>query len=271
MSRREALRPARALALALALALTAAGTPSRAQDFSSAAAPGPAPSPVAFLEHGLPPASCTPAAEATLTSWHQVPGLTTRAAGLGAGWRTLRAAAGLSQSGDPEIGWSALGFAVGAACPSWGAAVRGVLRRDRAPGTVGSALGPGVGAEAGAAAWVEAARGVTAWAAAPQLWTRGVAPPLPRPLAIGARVEGGGLGAWLEREAAGASAPGRLAAGLGLVAGPLSIRVGARDHPLGGVLGFAARASGFTVSAEVESHPVLAETLRIGIAVGAAR
>ncbi|HEY2954420.1 MAG TPA: hypothetical protein VGK89_04115 [Candidatus Eisenbacteria bacterium] len=248
----------------MALALGAAPTP--AQDFAAPEAPGAAPSPAAFLERALPAQHPSLAAEALVSHWYDVPGLTTRALALSAGWRTLRAAAGISRTGDPELGWSAAALALGVAGEGGGGALRAVVRRDAAPGALAVELGPGAGLEVGGGAWVDAGFGITLSASAPQVLVRGVGPPLARGLEIGAlwvmddlalrlaRVSprGGGGGAWHD-------------ATLALAAGPLTVWLGARDQPARGSLGLAARARALAVAGVVESHPLLGETVRLSI------
>jgi hypothetical protein len=93
-----------------------------------------------------------------------------------------------------------------------------------------------------------------------------------RPLEIGAGFEGGGLRAWLARGAPRASDPGggESAGGLALLLGPVEAWVEARDRPLRGALGLAARARFAAVAASVESHPVLGETARLAVLLGRA-
>ncbi len=264
-------------AACLVAALTIAG-PAWAQDF---APPAPADAvlavgaPATALERGLPAADGGLALECALTSWHALPGLVTHAVALGAGWRKVRAAAGVSQTGDAELGWQAAGAALGFAAGRGGAALRGIARRDRAPGERLSNLGAGVGIEAGAGAWLELAGGVSLWASAPQVWRAGVSPPLARPLEIGVACAVGETRAWLSRVAPVTRDPGggESAGGVALAVGAVETWVEARDGPLRGTLGLAARARALRVAASVESHPVLGETVRVAVggALGPAR
>ena len=170
----RAARVTRLVALAL-LALMEPGTRAASQDFTCATLPGPATSAGAFIESGLPPVCAGSALDASYTRWFGLPELETRAVACGAGWRLARVAAGFSQTGEPDLGWSALGLACGVARPEGGAGLRAVARRDRAvePGSAAAArLEARAGAEVGWGAWLQAARGLRLWAAVPQSWTR---------------------------------------------------------------------------------------------------
>jgi hypothetical protein len=271
---REAAR-SRAAALILAplalLALVAARC--GAQDFASPALAGPAVSPLALIESGLPSAATRTSLAASATRWFALPELATRSLGIGGSWRGACAAFGLSQTGDPELGWTALGLALGGASPRCGGALRAVARRDRLPGAEPGPLGPGAGLEAGAGAWADAGAGLTLWASAPQVWLRGAAPPLARGLELGAALRAGDGGLWLLRRAPARDADDRAGheAGLAFGLGVLSAWARARDGPLRASIGLAARARLAEASAEVSSHPVLGETVSISIAVPARR
>jgi len=244
-----------------------------AQDFVAPACPGPARSPLAFLDCGLPPAGSGPRIAGSTTRWFALPDLTTRALGLGVSWHGARAALGLSQTGDPEQGWTALGLALGGASPTCGAALRAVARRDRHPHPEDGPLGPGIGLEAGAGAWADASASLTLWASAPQIWLRGAAPPLPRGLEIGGVFRARGAGLWLLRRASPRDADDRAGheAGLVLDSGPLSAWARARDGPLRGGIGLSARTRAAEAAVEVSSHPVLGETVSLAITVPARR
>jgi hypothetical protein len=249
-----------------ALALLLAASPARAQDFAAPARGGPGPSALAFLERGLAPADAAVTLEAAAIRWFGLADLGTRTLAAAAGWRSLRAAAGISQTGDVETGWSALAVAAGAARSAGGVAVRAVARRDRRIDSPDSPLGAGVGVEAGGGAWIEAGAGLTLWAQAPQVWRGGVAVPLPRALEIGGAFEAGGLTAWLARAGpARGTGSGTRRAGLGVTAGPWSVWVEARDRPLRAGLGIEARARRMRAAAAFEGHPVLGETARISL------
>lgn len=257
-----------ALALCLASGLAARAA---AQEFASPEPGGPGASPGGFLENGLPPAAASPALEAAFTSWFGLPELETCALASGAGRGALRAAAGIAQMGAREIGWDAAALACGVARDGGGAGVRVVARRDRAiePGSAAAAsLEARAGVEAGWGAWLRAAPGLTLWAVVPQAWAVGTAPPLERPLEIGARRDSGGLGLWLVRSApSGGGAPDH-AAGAALAAGPLRVWAAARDRPLRGGIGLAAAAGPLHVAGGIESHPDLGETVRLSLGLG---
>jgi hypothetical protein len=262
------VRAAGACVLLAALALAGAAA---AQDFSSPAGGGPSPSALVALETGLPHARSRLGVEVATTRWFDLPDFSTRAIGIGAGWRSLRAALGLSATGDRALGWTSAAASFGAAGSRAGAGLRAVARRERAPDSTAVVLGPGVGAEAGGAAWVAAANGLVVWASAPQLWTRGTAPPLARALEIGAVYSVAGVELWLAREAPRrtAESAGMRRAGLLLRGGAWRAWLEARDRPLRAGAGLAASARGATLAVEVESHPVLGETTRLAIGLGA--
>lgn len=253
--------PARLAALALLLLPARAA----AQDFASPAPPA-AVTPAVFLERGLPERSASPAVEALVTRWYEVPDLATRAVALAAGWRSVRAAAGISRTGEPELGWTTGALALGVAGRGAGGALRAAARRDGAPGALEAALGPGAGLEAGGGVWVEAGAGITLSASAPQIFTRGISPPLERGLEIGASWVMDDLSLRLTRVSArGGAGAAQHEAGLALSAGPLTVWLEARDLPARGALGLAARVGALTVAGAVESHPVLGETVRLSL------
>ena len=251
--------------------LLASPWPARAQDFVSASIAGPSPSPLVLLEDGLPSGRTGIAAEASVTRWWGLPDLATRSVAIGASFRSLRCAGGISQTGEADLGWSSAGVALGAAGDSWGVALRGVARRDRDRDAVSSALGPGLGAEAGAGAFIEPSPGLAGWASAPQLWTRGLAPPLTRALEIGGRASVDDFIVWLAQRAAPRTGAGSGVRTLGIALSifPLRVWVEARNHPLRGTAGVEARAGGLSAGLEIESHPALGETVRVSLGWGA--
>jgi len=258
--------------VALVFGLLVATRSARAQDFSAPLPPGPERSPFAMLESGLPAAAATSGLASSRCAWLGAPDLVTRALAGALAVRAMRAAVGLSQTGDPEIGWTAAGVALGGAGAAGGAALRLEGRRDRHPEPAESPLGRGVGAEAGVAAWVAASRALTVWTAAPQVWRRGAAPPLARGLELGARLAGGGCALWLCHRAPphAADADPEHEAGLLLGLGASAAWARARDRPLRGGIGVSLARRPLIVAAEIESHPVLGETTRVslGLEVG---
>ena len=250
------------------LAVAVLGTAPRApaQDFAE---PGP-PGPGTFVEDGLPPATGGVSFAATSIRWFGLPELETRSVVCTAGWRGLRLAAGLSQTGEPAIGWNAVGLACGVAHADGGAGLRAVARQDRAlePGSAAAArLEAHAGAEVGWGAWLRAGPEWTIWAAVPQSWTVGVAPPLERPLEIGVRLERHGLACWLVRAAPAGGTASDHAAGLALCSGSLRAWAGARDRPLRGDVGLAVRARRLRLAAAVECHPDLGETVLLTLGI----
>jgi hypothetical protein len=256
------------LVVAAALGLAAVAPPAPAQDFATAARPGPAATASGFLEDALPPVAAATLLDFSFTSWFGLPSLQTRAASLAFGRGPARVAAGISQTGEPGIGWSTAALALGVARREGGAALRVAARRDRMvePGSEAALrLDARAGVEAGWGAWLEAARGVTLWAGAPQSWTRGTAPPLERPLALGVELDRDDLALWLTRTAPAIGASAGHSAGAGLRSGPLAAWAEVRDLPLRGGFGLAARARRLSVAAAVDSHPDLGETVRLSV------
>src|SRR5262249_40094340 len=206
-ARRATLVPwarARSAAATLAMIALSFAPAARAQDFAGPPSPGAEPRVWELLDRALPPPTASFSAAATQTRWWDVPGLETRAVAACAGWRSWRGSLGLSQTGEPELGWAALALALGSRGRDTGARGGAVTRRDRdAPWSRARAFRPGAGVEVGAGAWLVAAPGVRVWASAPQMWTGGAAPPLPRPLELGVSA-GRGTGAWVRLVAPGA-------------------------------------------------------------------
>lgn len=268
-SRSRGLAAAAGVLLLIAALGFVAVTAVHAQDFATATTPVAFPA-SDFLERGLPRADPAAALELAAARWHGLPELTTRSASGAFGWRAARLGLGLSQTGVPDLGWTALALALGIADSSGGAAVRALARRDRTAAFGFDDVGAAVGAEAGAGGWVAVTPRLTLWASAPQLWTAGEAPPLARALEIGAVVRAGSLVLWLGRAAipgALRGARGEHAAGAGTTIGPLWIAIAARDQPLRGGLTVAADAGPAGIAAAVESHPVLGETVRLALRV----
>jgi hypothetical protein len=266
------MRPARITRLA-ALALLVLAARAASQDFTSATPPGPASSAGAFIENGLPPIRAGSAFDASYTRWFGLPELETRGVASAAGWRLVRVAAGFSQTGEPDLGWNAVGLACGVARPEGGAGLRAIARRDLAiePGSAAAArLEARAGAAVGGGAWLEAARGLRLWAAVPQSWSTGVAPPLDRPLEIGASFERDGFTLWLMRSAPSGGAEADHGAGVALGSGGLLAWASVRDRPLRGGVGLVASVRRLFVAAVVESHPELGETVRIAFGLAGA-
>jgi hypothetical protein len=265
VSVRAALVPAGAI-LALSLAL-ARPHGALAQDFAPASPAGPQSGAAALLERALPAAERAVSFESAATRWLGLASLETRGAALGFAAGPARFAAGLSQTGDPELGWTGAGLAVGGAGPEGGAALRVVGRRDRSEGPVGLGhLGRGAGYEAGAGAWLAAAPGLLLWASAPQLWTGGQDPPLSRPLELGARWAAHDLAAWVALVAPQRGDDGERSAGLSLGTDALAVWAEARDGPLRGSLGVRGVLGPLVAEARADAHPVLGETTRVSLA-----
>ena len=221
-----------------------------------------------LLERGLPSPHAGFVAAAASTRWWGLRELETRSLALAGSWRGLRAGAGLSQTGAPDLGWTTLAIAAGAVTPGAGAALRAVTRRDRdAPWSVPRAFSAGAGVEIGAGAWLVPVSGVRAWASAPQARVDGQHPPLARPLELGVRV-GGGTAVWCTLRAPRADDDGERALGMSLALPPLVAWAEVRDAPLRGSAGLAARAGSLSVRTRIDAHPALGETLRFGVEWG---
>ncbi|HTK32393.1 MAG TPA: hypothetical protein VL332_10585 [Candidatus Saccharimonadaceae bacterium] len=261
---------ASAVALAFACALAPAA---RAQDFAGPAPAGPAESPATFLERALPPAAPAATLAALAVRWDGVDELVTRGLAAGIGWGPARGAIGVSQTGDWELGWTGVAGAAGAAFANGACGLRFAARRDREADAAPLELGPTLGVETGFAAWIAPAPDFVGWASAPAVWRRGAAPPLERALELGVRWRSGDAAAWLAHRAPprGIDDSGERVGGLSLVFGATRVWLEARDRPLRGSLGIEARVHGVALGCEVDSHPVLEETARLGVTLGGVR
>lgn len=215
-----------------------------------------------FLERGLPALESWDVAVAGVRRFGLAE-LETRALSARAGWRSLRAAAGVSQTGGPELGWWSCGSAAGFATGAAGAGVKALARRDRAT--------PNAPAfEAGGGAWIVVGRGHTVWIAHPQGMQRG-ASPLSRGLEIGVRWTQNDFEVWLAREsAADGAGVDRHRAGGALIAGPARVVLELREAPLRVSVGVSARRGGLGAAASVDEHPILPGTTRLGVSLGPA-
>ena len=253
-------------ALTGGLLFCAAGGRASSQDFAGAAPPSAGQDDAfASLERALPPAGRSLTAAVSHTQWWELRDLETRSAVIGAGWRSARTALGVSQTGSPELGWTALALSAGGAGSDAGAALRacGRLERD-APWSAARALSRDAGLEVGAGAWLAPANGVRVWASAPQMLVRGLSPPLARPLELGVRV-GTASGVWLLLRSPRAGDDGERALGIALEVAPVQAWAEVRDTPLRGAAGVRARAAALRVDVRVDAHPVLGETVRVAL------
>jgi hypothetical protein len=261
--------PARLAALPLwAVLSSGVAPPAVAQEFAAPAAAGPG-GVATLLEWALPDTSEGASLAILSTRWFGLPEMVTNSVAAGGSWRSARFAIGLSHSGDSDLGWSAVGVAGGWAGPVAGAGLRVCARGY--PAASGSATAPG-GIECGAGAWALAAPHVGLWASAPQIWNAGEAPPLERWLELGASLSTPGIQCWLVRAAApgaGGGVRAEHAFGVSSRGGPVAAWAELRDRPPRGALGLGAWTRLAGVAARVESHPVLGETVRLGLVVGA--
>ncbi len=250
--------------LSCVLACAATASAARAQDLAGAA---PAGSLGVFemLERALPAEAPGVAAGAASTRWWGLRELETRALALGGGWRAVRVAVGLAQTGVPELGWTTLALVAGGAGPGAGAALRVVARRDRdAPWSAAYAVAPEAGLEVGAGAWLMPLANVRVWASAPQVHARGEPPPLARPLELGVRA-GGATAVWCTLRAPNAGDDGERALGTSLGLTPLVAWAEVRDAPLRGSAGVRVSAGPLGLNVRVDGHPALGETVRLAV------
>lgn len=246
--------------LALLLSMLAAGAcTASAQDFAGPRAPLEPEGAAALLDAGLADPRAVTSCEAGQVAWWNMSDLRTRSLAAALAWRSIRVAAGGSQTGEPELGWQSAAFALGAANHDAALAIRALGRRELANGATGLEVGGG--------AWVRLADGLRLVASAPQLWTRGVSPPLVRPMTAGLATDGGLASAWLAVEAPRAGAAGERLLGASVEAGPARVWVEARGAPWRAALGVQAGVGSLRVSARVESHPALGETVMLALAL----
>ena len=250
--------------LLCAIACGAGGT-AHSQDFAGAAHAAAGDDPFALLERALPQAGAEFDAAVASTRWWELRELETRAIAMRGAWRTLRVATGVSQTGTPELGWTALALAAGGASADAGAGLRACARADRdAPWSPAKAAARDAGLELGAGAWLAPAAGVRVWASAPQIYTHGMPPPLARALELGASA-GADTGVWLILRAPRAGADGERALGVAVAVAPLTAWAEVRDAPLRGAAGVRASAGALHVDARIDAHPVLGETIRVAL------
>lgn len=257
---------ARALVLVFTCGCAHGACPAQAQEYAGAAASGEFRGVGTLLEHGLA-GTATSGLEAGVTRWFALPALETRAMAAGFAVRSLRVALGVASTGEPAMGWDAAALALGVTQPAFSVAARAVLRRDREwltapPGVLGRA----VGAEAGAGAWLQAAPAVCVWASAPQLWSRGVSPPLTRPLESGVRFGGERVAGWFALRSPRAGDDGARAVGALLGRGPLVCWVEVVDAPLRASVGVRAERGRLACGVRLDAHPILGETTRCALA-----
>ena len=255
-------------------ALLALARPLAAQDFAPAAGAGPVSGACALLERALPAPEPQTLAEALTAAWEGVPQLRTRALAAAAHWRSARVAAGLSQTGEPEWGWTCVALAAGAAHRTGGCALRLALTADRTAPFAQAAQAPALaGVTLGGGAWLAPGPGVRVWAQAPQCATRGAPPPLVRPLELGASLAREAARVWFALEAPGRGGDGERALGVALARGPCELWTEARDGPWRAALGVNARVRAITCALRADAHPLLGTrtTLVLGVGAGARR
>ena len=166
-------------------------------------------------------------------AWDPASELTTRAIAGQANWRSLAWGAGISSTGDGEIGWNSVAVAIGHATASHGVGVRALARRDRAAAI--DRQDRLLGAEAGAGFWSSIGSRGRIWASAPMALIVGEPPPLDRGLETGVSVQAREFSAWATWDApAGAVDAAERSIGLACESGAVALSAEARDRPLRG-------------------------------------
>jgi hypothetical protein len=259
------MRPVRVLVFACAFAALACGA--RAQDFASPAPAGTGGTPGALLERALPEPRAAASFEMLAIAWDPAAELTTRALAARADWRGLAVGAGVSSTGDGEVGWNSAAIAIGHASATHGAAARALVRRDRAAAEPGATRL--VGAEAGAGFWSALGSRGRIWASAPMALSAGENAPLDRGLETGVSLVAREWSAWISWAApAGAVDAAERALGIACQSGAIALWAEARDRPLRASIALRARRGALTVLAQVNEHPVLGETARCSLGIG---
>jgi hypothetical protein len=249
------------------IASMAFNLPARAQDFSAPAPAGHTPGAGVALERSLPPSRAESGIEFLSVRWSAMTEFATHAVAADAWWQSVVFAAGVSSSGDAEVGWNAAAMLVGLDAPAAGIALRALVREERDPASVRA-----LGLEIGGGFRSAITPNLTMWASAPSALRSGEPPPLDRGIEVGMRWCGRGFAAW------GAwSAPARdVNAGersIGIASGPgrFETWMEARENPLRGSLGMRASRGALEVAAEVGEHPVLGENVRVSLRVRGVR
>lgn len=236
-----------------------------AQSFAGAAPAGAERAALGLLEDAQPAVSPALVFSATQARWWGLAELETRAVALGCGIRSLRVAAGVSQTGTPELGYTALAFATGVASTTAGAGVRAATWTDRdATWTAGRATSHLASYEAGAGAWLAPAELVRVWVSAPQWFTHGAPPVLARTLEIGVRA-GDDNAIWCTLRAPRPGDDGERSLGGALASHSFQVWLELRDAPLRSAAGLGLGWRGLDLAVRVDSHPVLGETVRTGV------
>ena len=236
-----------------------------AQSFAGAAPAGSERAALGLLEDAQPAVSHALFFSAAQTRWWGLAELETRALALAFGIRSLRVAAGLSQTGTPELGYTAVGFATGVASPTAGAGVRVATSSDRdAEWTALRATSHVASYEAGAGAWLAPAELVRVWVSAPQWITHGAPPVLARTLEVGVRA-GDGNAIWCALRAPRSGDDGERSLGGALAFDLFQVWLELRDAPLRSAAGLGLAWRGLELSVRLDSHPVLGETVRTGV------
>jgi hypothetical protein len=283
---RRVMRAVHGVAIGLAAACAAAA----AQDFTPAAPEPLAPAALVAIDRGLAADSAGTSVATAATRWFGLESLRFAAAAVAGGWGPWRGALGVAGCGDAAVGWNALGVSCGWAGAGAGVAVRAVARRDRiargddgGSSIAGATLDPAAaidesggdpgpprdGGETGAGAWVRFGGAVHAWVAHPQLASYGQSPPLARGLEAGVSWRRPDVWVWAAREAAPRGVGSEThRAGLAIPVARGALWMEARDAPLRVAAGCRIAAGVLAVSAAVETHPVLGETVRFGLAAG---
>lgn len=246
-----------------ALVVVCIASSAHGQHFATALPAGEERGALGLLEDAQAPASAAFECSAAQTRWWGLDELQTRAVSLAVGVHSARLAVGLSQTGAPEIGFTAIGCAAGVGATAAGAGLRAASWIDRAPlgWSLARATSREAAYEAGAGAWLAPVAGVRVWVSAPQLVVQGGAPPLERAMELGVRV-GHGHAIWSTLRAPRPGDDGERAFGGALAFTPLTLWIELRDAPLRSASGLRLVIRGLECSFRLDSHPVLGESLR---------
>ncbi len=198
--------------------------PALAQSFAPPEGAGPGSGASALLERALPCGMPAMAVEAGTTRWFGLEALETRTLAAGLRVKSFAVATGVAQTGDGADGWTSLALACGSVGGSGALALRVEARQERRDGPFGASVLARDGAcDVGAGGWLALGGACRAWASATQLWTRGPAPPLARPLQFGLRAGADGAALWAAVEAPRPGGDGGRLVGGACAAGPLEL------------------------------------------------
>ena len=255
----------RVSAFACTLLLVVGVTSARAQDFAAASPAAMAPAALRLLEDGWPSVQAVSSVATSRTDWWAVPDLSTRALALQGAWRSWRAALGVSQTGAPDLGWTAVAWGCGVASARAGAGLRASVRCDRTtPWRVARLWTTESALELGGGAWLCPARDVVVRVSAPQLVQRHGAP---SSRALSCELHYGQASAiWCALRAPHGGREGERVIGGALAIAPCRVWGELRDAPLRAATGVMVGWRGGSCGVRVDEHPALGRTVRVSLA-----